>query len=98
MKVGYIQNSPVFGEKDSNFAQIEELIKNVKADLIVLPELFATGYTFISKEEAINMAEDGNGITSQFLQKISHKTNAIVVGGFVEKEGPKTFNSAMIVS
>jgi len=98
MKVGYIQNSPVFGEKDSNFAQIEELIKNVKADLIVLPELFATGYTFISKEEAINMAEDGNGITSQFLQKISQKTNAIVVGGFVEKEGPKTFNSAMIVS
>lgn len=98
MKVGYIQNSPVFGEKDINFAQIEELIKNVKADLIILPELFATGYTFISKEEAINLAEDGNGITSHFLQKISQKTKAIVAGGFVEKEGSKTFNSAMLVS
>jgi len=54
MKVGYIQNSPVFGERDINFAQIEEISKNVKADLIVLPELFATGYTFISKDEAIN--------------------------------------------
>ena len=98
MKVGYIQNSPVFGEKDVNFAQIEEMSKNVKADLIVLPEFFATGYTFISKEEAIDLAEDGNGITSQFLQKISQKTNAIVVGGFVEKEGSKTYNSAMMVS
>ena len=98
MKVGYIPNSPVFGDKDVNFAQIEEMSKNVKADLIVLPEFFATGYTFISKEEAIDLAEDGNGITSQFLQKISQKTNAIVVGGFVEKEGSKTFNSAMMVS
>jgi len=98
MKVGYIQNSPIFGEKEKNFAQIEDLIKNVKADLIVLPELFATGYTFISKEEAKNLAEDVNGVTSQFLQKISQKTNAIVVGGFVEKEGSKTFNSAMVVS
>ena len=44
MKVGYIQNSPVFGEKEINFAQIEEATKIVKADLIVLPELFATGY------------------------------------------------------
>ena len=98
MKVGYIQNSPVFGENDINFAQIEEMSKNIKADLIVLPELFATGYTFISKEEALNLAEKVNGITSQFLQKISQKTNAIVVGGFVEKEGSKTYNSAMMVS
>ena len=98
MKVGYIQNSPVFGEKNINFAQIEEMSKNIKADLIVLPELFATGYTFISKEEALNLAEKVNGITSQFLQKISQKTNAIVVGGFVEKEGSKTYNSAMMVS
>ena len=99
MKVGYIQTSPVFGEKDINFAQIEALLtKNVKADLIVLPELFATGYTFISKEEAINLGEDENGITSQFLQKISQKTKAIVVGGFVEKEGTTTFNSAIMVS
>ena len=98
MKVGYIQNSPVFGERDINFAQIEEVSKNIKADLIVLPELFATGYTFISREETINLAEDSNGITSQFLHKISQKTNAIVVGGFVEKEGSKIFNSAMMVS
>lgn len=97
MKIGYIQNSPVFGEKETNFAQIEAITKNIRVDLIVLPELFATGYAFVAKEEAMNLAEDGNGITSQFLQKISQTTNAVVVGGFAEKEGSKTFNSAMMV-
>ena len=50
MKIGYIQTNPIFGNKDHNFKEIERLTINLKADLIVLPELFATGYTFISKE------------------------------------------------
>lgn len=98
MKIGYIQSSPIFGEKDKNFAQIEKFMKDVKADLIVLPELFATGYTFISKEEAQGMAEDANGITCKFLQQISQKTKAIVVGGFIEEEGSRIYNSAIMVN
>jgi len=98
MKVGYIQTSPIFGEKEQNFDQIENLLANIKADLIVLPELFATGYTFISKEEVISLAEKSDGITGQFLVEIAKKSGAVVIGGYIEKEGVKIFNSAMIVS
>ncbi len=98
MKVGYIQTNPIFGEKEQNFNEIEKLIANLKGDLIVLPELFATGYTFISKEEAVSLAEKINGKTSQFLLKIAKNTGAVIIGGFVEKEGNKIYNSALIVS
>jgi len=98
MKVGYLQTNPIFGEKEQNFNEIEKLAANLKADLIVLPELFATGYTFISKEEAVSLAEDIGGRTSQFLLKIAKNTGAVIVGGFVEKEGNKIYNSSMIVS
>ena len=98
MKVGYIQTSPFFGEKNKNFEQIEKLISNLKADLLVLPELFATGYTFISKEEAYSFAEEIEGDTSEFLIDLSKKTNSIIVGGFIEKNELNIFNSAMIVS
>lgn len=98
MKVGYLQTNPIFGEKEQNFNEIEKLISNLKADLIVLPELFATGYTFISKEEAVSLAENINGKTSQFLLKIAKNTGAVIIGGFVEKEGNKIYNSAMMVS
>ena len=98
MIIGYVQTDPIFGEKEQNFLQIENLLKDIKADLIVLPELFATGYTFLSKEEAINLAEDIDGRTAKFLKKIAKLTNAIIVGGFIEKDDNKIYNSAMLVS
>ncbi len=98
MKVGYVQTSPIFGETAQNFKQVEKLLGRTKADLIVLPELFATGYTFVSKEEAESMAEDTKGETTNFLMRLADKTDAVVVGGFIEKDGNQIFNSSMIVS
>jgi len=98
MIIGYVQTDPIFSEKEQNFLQIENLLKGKRADLIVLPELFATGYTFISKQEAVNLAESIDGITAKFLEKIANLTNAVIVGGFVEKDDNKIYNSAMLVS
>ncbi len=98
MKVGYIQTSPIFGDKEKNFDQVNAMVSEVKADLLVLPELFATGYTFISKKEAKSLAEGLEGQTAQFLIKLSKTTSSIIVGGFIEKSREKIFNSAMIVS
>jgi len=98
MKVGYIQTYPIFGDKEKNFEQVNAIIDGVKADLLVLPELFATGYTFISKKEAKSLAEKLEGQTAHFLIKLSKKTSAIIVGGFIEKNAEEIFNSAMIVS
>lgn len=97
MKVGYIQTNPIFGEKEKNFEQVNQLTDEIKADLLVLPELFATGYTFISKKEAESLAEGLKGETARFLTLLSKKTKAAVVGGFIEKDENKLYNSAMIV-
>ena len=70
-KIGYIQYSPVFGEKEKNFEAILTLASGIRADLIVLPELFATGYTFVSKEEAGSFAETAGGETFRFLCALS---------------------------
>ncbi|MHA1915197.1 MAG: nitrilase-related carbon-nitrogen hydrolase [Promethearchaeota archaeon] len=98
MKVGYIQTSPIFGEKEKNFEQVTSLVSDIKADLLVLPELFATGYTFTSKKEAESFAEGLEGPTAHFLIELAKKTKATLVGGFVEKEKDEIFNSAMIIS
>ncbi len=98
MKIGYIQTSPLFGDKKYNFEEIEKLISGIKADLLVLPELFATGYTFVSKKEAVSLAESQEGETAQFLINIAQSTGAIVIGGFIEKEGEKVYNAGIMVS
>ncbi len=98
MKVGYIQTSPIFGDKDKNFEQINMIVSKRKAKVIVLPELFATGYTFVSKKEANLLAEDLNGKTAEFLLDLAKKTNAIIIGGYIEKNEGALYNSAMLVS
>ena len=98
MKIGYAQTSPIFGEVNKNFEDVDSLLSSTKADLIILPELFATGYTFISKKEAESVAEKTDGRTAEFLIKLAKKTGAIIVAGFVEKDKNKIFNSSLIVS
>ncbi len=98
MKIGYVQNAPVFGEKNMNFKEIKTLLIGAKADLIVLSELFATGYTLLSREEAEELAEDKNGTTSEFLVEIAETTGATIVAGFIEREGDKIYNSSLMVS
>jgi len=97
MKVGYVQIHPLFGAKDANFEQVNKLLHGIKADLLVLPELFATGYAFVSKMESKSLAEEFDGPTFQFLKEQSQKTGAVLIGGFAEKDGKKIYNSAMAV-
>lgn len=97
MKIGYIQTHPIFGDKEANFQAIKEIVGDAKADLLVLPELFATGYAFQSREEVVSMAEDLTGETAAFLKLLSQKTGATVVAGFVEKENDSLYNSALVV-
>jgi predicted amidohydrolase len=98
-KIGYVQSSPRFGNKAENFKEITGLLRDVKADLIVLPELFATGYTFVSKDEVASLAEETvrPGETIGFLKDISFQTGAVMVGGFPERAKDDYFNSSVMV-
>ncbi len=98
MIIGYVQNLPTFGDKEKNFKEIGDIIGNTKADLLVLPELFATGYTFVAQNEVNEMAEDRDGPTAVFLNELSLLTGATLVGGFIEKDEDKIYNSSLIVS
>jgi predicted amidohydrolase len=98
MKVGYIQTSPIFAEKEQNFENIDLIISKKEADILVLPELFATGYTFSSRKEVAMLAEGKEGKTVDFLKALAKKTKALIIGGYIEEFDEKIYNSAMIVS
>ena len=56
-KVGFIQNNPVFGKIGYNLSKIEPLLSQLTVDLMVLPELFSTGYHFLNQKEAFRYSE-----------------------------------------
>ena len=99
MKVGYVQFSPRFGDKDYNLQRAGELIREVEADLLVLPELFSTGYLFLFKQEVAKAAEPiPAGPTTQTLLRLAKERKVHIVAGLAEEAGRRLYNSAVLVS
>ncbi len=96
MRVGFLQFAPVFGEKEANFEKVRGLLSGAKADLIVLPELFSTGYLFESKDELMSLAETLDGETFEFLKELSRSEGCGIVAGIPELAGDHCYNSCYL--
>ena len=58
IRVGYYQFRPRFGDTGGNCRKIVKRLRDVDADLMVLPELPFTGYLFSGLPELAALAED----------------------------------------
>jgi len=98
MKVGFVQMNIERGKVDDNLMRAEALIKDVKADLIVLPELFNTGYLFADRDDAMKYAGTaGEGETYEWVKSRAVKIGGFVVAGIIEKDEDKLYNSAFLI-
>src|SRR5882724_1963990 len=98
MLVGFYQFEPIFGDIGGNLSSVEQALSKIDADLIVLPELFNTGYQFISREEAMDLAEDAQiGPTTRRLIEIAAGKQMHIAAGLAERSGNQVFNSAVLV-
>ncbi len=97
MKTALLQLDIKWEDKNENFARVESLAEKIKdagVDLIVLPELFSTGYTMNSEF----LAEDLDGETPSFLSEIARRYKINVLGSFIERAKPKPKNSAILLN
>ncbi len=98
MRVGYFQFAPVFGEVSRNLDTIVERLDQADADLIVLPELCASGYQFVSQQEVRALAESvPDGPTTQRLIDLAKRRRMVIVAGLPERAGDACYNSAVVV-
>ncbi|GAB1722556.1 MAG: putative N-carbamoyl-D-amino acid hydrolase [Nitrospira sp.] len=98
MRVGYVQYDPVFGAVAHNLDVVTAHLEQAETDLMVLPELFATGYQFTSQEDVSGLAEPvPDGPTTQRLLAIAARRKMTIVAGLAERAGTRYFNSAVVV-
>lgn len=99
MKCGFIQYNPIYLRKHQNLDVVEALVEGSDADLIVLPELFATGYFFRNEDDLSLVAESvPDGVTTHRLEAWAKSTGTTFVAGLPEVEGGAYYNSAVVVS
>jgi N-carbamoylputrescine amidase len=103
VNVAVVQMDPQVGleNKEENVRKTLELIDQASANganLIVLPELCNTGYSFENREDAYAHAEVvPNGPTvDKWVAKAKEK-NAYIVAGITEVEGNLLFDTAVLV-
>lgn len=99
MKVGFVQMRPVLYNRDRNLTRALRLIEKGKdAYLLVLPELFSTGYNFRNRAEAAKYAEEvPGGPTTSALIEAASEFRLYIAYGVAEKNPGKPYNTAALV-
>lgn len=101
MKIGFVQLSPVLGDRAATLRELDRMREEFRlADLVVLPELCNSGYNFTSIEQARSTAEDArNGVFAQYLSLLSKRHNQYIVAGINERDEQdgRLYNTAVLV-
>lgn len=95
MKIALIQSSLFWENPKANRNHFEEKINAVteKIDLIVLPEMFSTGFTMNPSA----VAETMEGETIEWLQSLAKAKNTAITGSLVIKENDNFYNRLVFV-
>lgn len=95
LKIAFIQSELVWESPKQNRQNFEEKIEaiTVSVDLILLPEMFTTGFTMNASEHAEAM--DGKSV--RWMQKMAALKNTAIAGSIIIKDNDKFFNRLLFV-
>jgi len=110
MRLAFVQTSPTLGATRRNLEEAHSLIERVRdADLLVLPELFHSGYAVRSADEArsLAVAPDQSSEPVAMCIDAARQFRMAIVAGFLEAGGlgglggsggsGKLYNSAFLI-
>lgn len=99
LKIYLVQMEAVLNDKTANFRKVRQLLDecNPRDGLIILPEMFATGYI---PEEPVKYAEDFGhadaGLTANFLSTLADETGCAVLGAGISTVPNKGQNAPLM--
>lgn len=88
-----------WGNKASNIEKLDKALEKVfpGTDLLVLPEMFSTGFITGDKEQIRELAERNSGETIEFLIQKAREKGLAIAGSFIADTGGSLFNRAFFV-
>ncbi len=95
MKLALIQSALVWENPEENRAYFEAKINTIEegVNLIVLPEMFTTGFTM----DPAAVAEPMNGKTVLWMQDLAKVKNSAITGSIVIEESANFYNRMLFV-
>ena len=97
-RIAVYQGSAVQRDKAANLQQIRRAAaaaSAMSADVLVLPELFLTGYNIGRAVHELAESRDGPSLAA--IRQTAQQSACALCVGFPEREGDKVFNSAALI-
>jgi omega-amidase len=96
IQISLVQTDPVWEEVDQNLSRLEGILTPLtgQTDVVVLPEMFSTGFTM----NAPILAETMEGSTVPWLQQMSERIHAAITGSIIVKSGGKYLNRLLWIT
>ncbi|MDU8884896.1 amidohydrolase [Yeosuana sp. MJ-SS3] len=90
LKIAFIQTDLVWEDRKQNIKNFKEKIESIiqPVDIIILPEMFTTGFTMNAKDNSETM----NGKTVEWMQNRAKEKDAAVVGSIIIEDNKKYYN------
>ncbi len=94
LRVGLVQSKLHWHDAQANRDHLTTQIMALanSTDVIVLPEMFTTGFTM----ETARLAEPPEGPTCEWLRKLSAATNAAITGSLIVNAGTADYRNRML--
>src|SRR5215470_7265854 len=99
-RIACVQVNVEIGKVETNRQKVMARIRESAergAELVLFPECALTGYCFDSLDEAAPFAEPADGFSARQIAQVCEQTGTHAVVGFIERDGPKYFNAAMVI-
>lgn len=98
LKIAALPHPIVFAEPESNLIDIAQSLEHIpeNTDIIVLPEMFTTGYVK-DKELVRSLGERNDGRTISAVRRWASTLNAAIAGSFLATDGTEYYNRAFFV-
>ena len=96
LRVSLVQQALAWEDPADNRQQFDALLdaQRPKTDLIVLPEMFTTGFSM----NALANAEEPGGETEQWLCAVAERHACAVTGSIAVREGDAVFNRLLFAT
>ncbi len=90
LKITTIQTNLFWEDKDKNISNLEQKIKTVNedTDIIILPEMFSTGFSMLPEQ----FAEKMSGKTVEWMKQMAYSKSVLLIGSVIIEEDKKYFN------
>lgn len=99
LNIAIIEYDIAWADKMANFNIVGEAMAKMPqdTDLVILPEMFSTGFITESREKAASLAERNTQSTINWLQEVTAAHNVAITGSFLAHTASQLYNRAFFI-